>query len=228
MGFRFRKSVKLAPGVKLNIGKRGASISGGVKGARVSVHSSGRTTTTVGIPGTGLSYQTQTGGTKKKSTRQSSTKKAGKSVSTQPDVSDFDFSKPSSPQYVSMLSDPAFFAYMDGYINYCQEHITEDTTESTVSSAREHLAFLREEASRREQLIKSAQVDALQKKAKSRTPSICIAVIFLLLALVNFVNKNVLLCCVFVVVAGIYALRALNAGEAADALEDLETDTAEE
>ena len=57
MGFRFRKSFKIAPGVRLNIGKKSVGISAGVKGARVSVNSSGRKTTTVGIPGTGLSYQ---------------------------------------------------------------------------------------------------------------------------------------------------------------------------
>ncbi len=56
MGFNFRKSFKIAPGVKLNIGKNGiSSVSAGVKGARVSVGKKG-TRTTVGIPGTGLSY----------------------------------------------------------------------------------------------------------------------------------------------------------------------------
>ena len=57
MGFRFRKSFKIAPGVRVNVGKKSIGISAGVKGARVSVNSSGRKTTTVGIPGTGLSYQ---------------------------------------------------------------------------------------------------------------------------------------------------------------------------
>ena len=58
MGFRFRKSVKIAPGVRLNIGKKSVGLSAGVKGARVSVNSSGRVTKSVGIPGTGLSYVT--------------------------------------------------------------------------------------------------------------------------------------------------------------------------
>ena len=58
MGFRFRKSVKIAPGVRLNIGKKSVGISAGVKGARVSVNSNGRVTKSVGIPGTGLSYVT--------------------------------------------------------------------------------------------------------------------------------------------------------------------------
>ena len=57
MGFRFRKSFKIAPGVRVNVGKKSVGISAGVKGARVSVNSSGRKTTTVGIPGTSLSYQ---------------------------------------------------------------------------------------------------------------------------------------------------------------------------
>lgn len=56
MGFRFRKSFKIAPGVRVNVGKKSVGISAGVKGARVSVNSKGRVTKTVGIPGTGLSY----------------------------------------------------------------------------------------------------------------------------------------------------------------------------
>lgn len=56
MGTRFRKSFKIAPGVKLNINKKSIGLSAGVKGARVSVNSKGRVTKTVGIPGIGLSY----------------------------------------------------------------------------------------------------------------------------------------------------------------------------
>lgn len=35
MGFRFRKSFKIAPGVKVNLSKKGASLSAGVKGFRL-------------------------------------------------------------------------------------------------------------------------------------------------------------------------------------------------
>lgn len=73
MGFRFRKSFKIAPGVRLNIGKKSVGISAGVKGARVSVNSSGRKTTTVGLPGTGLSYsKTEKIGGRKTTTRSAS------------------------------------------------------------------------------------------------------------------------------------------------------------
>lgn len=68
MGFRFRKSIKIAPGVKLNFGKRGMSVSGGVKGLRVNVGRSG-TKVTSSIPGTGISYE-QRIGNKKSSTNQ--------------------------------------------------------------------------------------------------------------------------------------------------------------
>lgn len=54
--FRFRRSIKLGPGVRLNVGKTGVGISAGVRGARRTFHSSGRETASVGIPGTGLSY----------------------------------------------------------------------------------------------------------------------------------------------------------------------------
>ena len=56
MGLNFRKSINLGKGFKLNIGKKSVGISGGVKGARVSVSSSGRKTATFSLPGTGLSY----------------------------------------------------------------------------------------------------------------------------------------------------------------------------
>jgi hypothetical protein len=56
MGTRFRKSIKLGKGVKLNIGKKSASISLGTKGLHTTFSTTGRKTTSAGIPGTGLSY----------------------------------------------------------------------------------------------------------------------------------------------------------------------------
>jgi hypothetical protein len=51
---RFRRRIGILPGVKLNIGKRGASVSVGVRGAHMTFGP--RSQTTVGLPGTGLSY----------------------------------------------------------------------------------------------------------------------------------------------------------------------------
>jgi tetratricopeptide (TPR) repeat protein len=54
MGFRMRKSIKLAPGVRLNVSKSGVGASAGGRGGRYSVHSSGRRTVSAGggvVPG---------------------------------------------------------------------------------------------------------------------------------------------------------------------------------
>lgn len=68
MGFRARKSFKVMPGVRMTVTPRGVSTSIGGRGGRVSVHSSGRVTTSAGIPGTGLSYaKTSTAAGRKKS-----------------------------------------------------------------------------------------------------------------------------------------------------------------
>lgn len=60
MGFRFRKSVKIAPGLKINFGKKSTSVTMGGKGMHYTVSSTGRRTASVGLPGTGLSYSTTT------------------------------------------------------------------------------------------------------------------------------------------------------------------------
>lgn len=57
MGFRFRKSLKILPGIRLNISKSGVSTSLGGPGATVNISRKG-TRRTVGIPGSGLSYST--------------------------------------------------------------------------------------------------------------------------------------------------------------------------
>ncbi len=74
MGLRFRKSISIIPGVKLNFGKTGMSVSTGVPGFRKTFHTSGRVTTSVGIPGTGLYYvdtkNTRTQNNRRTQTRQ--------------------------------------------------------------------------------------------------------------------------------------------------------------
>ena len=55
MGIRFRRSLKIIPGVRVNLGKKGISVSTGVKGANMTAGTSG-VRLTAGLPGTGLSY----------------------------------------------------------------------------------------------------------------------------------------------------------------------------
>jgi uncharacterized protein DUF4236 len=55
MGFRFRRSVRILPGVKINLSGSGASVSLGGRGFHYTIGSKG-TRVTAGIPGTGMSW----------------------------------------------------------------------------------------------------------------------------------------------------------------------------
>jgi hypothetical protein len=55
MGWRFQRRKRLLPGLTLNLGKRGASVSAGPRGAKVNVGRRGARAT-VSLLGTGLSY----------------------------------------------------------------------------------------------------------------------------------------------------------------------------
>ena len=68
MGFRFRKSFKIAKGVRFNVGKKSTGFSFGGKGAGISFNSRTGARARFSIPGTGISYSTKIGGsTKRKS-----------------------------------------------------------------------------------------------------------------------------------------------------------------
>lgn len=75
MGFRFRKSLKAGP-IRVNFSKSGIGFSAGVKGARITKPAKGKARTTVGIPGTGLSYSKTVGGKKKSATKKSTSNKS--------------------------------------------------------------------------------------------------------------------------------------------------------
>ena len=62
MALRMRKSIKLGPGVRLNVSHRGAGVRVGGRGGGVSANTSGRRTASVGIPGSGVGYSKTTGG----------------------------------------------------------------------------------------------------------------------------------------------------------------------
>jgi len=61
MALRFRKSIKLAPGIRMNLSGSGASWTFGPRGASIGVGKRG-TFLNSGIPGTGLSSRTQLSG----------------------------------------------------------------------------------------------------------------------------------------------------------------------
>lgn len=71
MGLRFRKSISLGKGARVNLSKSGIGYSFGTKGARITKRARGGWSGSVGIPGTGVYY------TKSLSTKHSSSSYAG-------------------------------------------------------------------------------------------------------------------------------------------------------
>ena len=57
MGLRFQRRVKLLPGVHLNLSLSGVGVSVGGRGAHIGVTARGQRYTSVGLPGTGLSWR---------------------------------------------------------------------------------------------------------------------------------------------------------------------------
>ena len=58
MGFRFRKSIPIGKHFRINLSKSGIGYSCGVKGARFTKTANGKNRTTLSVPGTGISYTT--------------------------------------------------------------------------------------------------------------------------------------------------------------------------
>jgi hypothetical protein len=82
--FRFRRSVKIAPGLKINFNKKSVSLTAGRRGAHVTKSFGGRSNYSVGVPGTGLWYRgyTERG---RKGARSGSGQTLGQTLATAPE-----------------------------------------------------------------------------------------------------------------------------------------------
>ena len=70
MGWRYRKSINLGGGFKINLSKSGIGYSWGFKGYRVTKTANGQTRKTYSIPGTGISYVETKNKTKNNNTKE--------------------------------------------------------------------------------------------------------------------------------------------------------------
>lgn len=86
MALRFRKSMKIMPGVRVTLGKSGISGSFGTNGARVSVNSKGQVRGTAGISGTGLSSTTMLNGKSKSKSAKTATNEVVPIVTSKDDI----------------------------------------------------------------------------------------------------------------------------------------------
>ncbi len=105
MGLRFRKSVKICKGVKVNFSKSGASLSLGGRGHAMNFGRRG-VKATLGIPGTGLSYGTTIiGGHKKSGSHHKSKTKTTRSTSRSTSSSRQTYTTP-LPKNIQIKMDP--------------------------------------------------------------------------------------------------------------------------
>lgn len=68
MGFRFRRSIRLLPGVRLNLGLGGVSLTAGVPGASINLGRRG-VYGNLGVPGSGMSFRQRLDGAAQRDTR---------------------------------------------------------------------------------------------------------------------------------------------------------------
>jgi tetratricopeptide (TPR) repeat protein len=105
MGYlRARRSIKLGPGVKLNLNKRSMGLTVGGRGAHYSVNTRGQRTRTVGIPGTGLSYVDRS------SSRRPAARKSGTRPVSRPSVA----ARPSPPPHPGIFARHYERAFFEG------------------------------------------------------------------------------------------------------------------
>lgn len=140
MGLRFRKSFKVAPGVRVNIGKKSAGVSIGGKGGGVSINSKTGAHGRVSIPGTGISYHEKIGGGNKKKSSSPSASSGNKSFH----KTEFFLDE----KTLSSLNEDAFLAYSHDIVESAKQASSENYDDYM-----NELRMIREEASKRENRI---------------------------------------------------------------------------
>ena len=130
MSIRFRRSMKLMPGVRLNFSKSTVGLSFGIPGARYTINSKGRRTVSAGIPGTGL-YATETLSSGSRSKRASSEPVKTREVE-QSELRESMGSVIPSPSFFSSKAEKALSAFLLDV--YHREH--PDTASEVIAKAK--------------------------------------------------------------------------------------------
>jgi len=106
MSLRFRKSVKILPGVRINFNKNSTSLSLGPRGAHYTMSSTGRRTVSAGIPGTGLYYSESA------NPRTQVARAAKPAASAEQDIHQFDGPTP-TPGILSSRAEKDFYTFLN-------------------------------------------------------------------------------------------------------------------
>lgn len=154
MGMRFRKSFKLLPGVKVNMGKKSIGVSVGNKYGGVSINSKTGARSRVSIPGTGISFSETTSSHKKKN------------ISATPNSDIEPCSMVFDERVVRSLNDAAFNDYLLSYSAYAR---TVSNDDPEMEEVERQISILQKEQIRR---FKEDE----EKKHKANEPSLLLFV----------------------------------------------------
>lgn len=155
MGFRFRKSFKIAPGIKVNINKKSSGITIGSKTGKITYNTSGRVTTSAGIPGSGLYWSESSSPRKNKkyavNSLDSRKIKAQKTI--------VPISITADEELLKKMSNTEFFEYFDGYMVYA-ESLSPESPADELEKAAMQLNRNRNEMARRTKGVKEAKLES--------------------------------------------------------------------
>lgn len=160
MGTRFRKSFKIAPGVKVNVGKKSVGISVGGKYGGVSVNSKTGARARVSAPGTGLSYSEKIGRSRRNSNKK--TDNANDAIAAE--------------SKLSSMSNDELFEYSENLIILAEESKADDEAEYYTKQLKE----LNLELDRRQKALDSART---QKPFPKSVAILCLIIGIIMIVL---------------------------------------------
>lgn len=207
MATRFRKSIKVAPGIKLNINKGSMSLSGGVKGAHLTANTKGHVTTSASLPGTGLSWRSTSGGAAGGKSPSSAAGQAQPMTFSDIEILDQDA--------IRQLSNEDYYAYAAAYFDSVEGRMNPDMTQMEADAIQAETAFLREETARR-------SLPLLQAKARWRWPLLIAGIFYLLLGFFMLIEGSPFYWALSMFVVVVCAHFFLKCQAAAEAIEDME------
>lgn len=152
MGWRFRKSIKILPGVRLNFNKNSTSVSIGSKRSGITINSKTGVTARTSIPGTGLSYSEKISSGKRSTPAKKRNAQTVKGIYTQQAQNDLRIIGESSKIAQETLKPEIFFSRFDLILER-YEHLI---------SIEDYVSFTSERPSELYTQIKSSTSDTIQ------------------------------------------------------------------
>lgn len=186
MAMRFRKSFKIAPGIRVNLNKKSAGVTIGNKGGRVTFNTRGRVTTSTSIPGSGIYFQdSHTIGSKKNKSYNSNYSDSSVE-NVDPIETRFD------AKTLESLNDKAFWEYSRGYIAYA-ESLKVGSPCDDPEAVTEQLRLIREETERRKEnpkLSHRKETDFFDTLVLLHWPCFFLSAVFMVLMVIELSKGN--------------------------------------